>query len=340
VQPAGLFNKHNIVREASTVSSSQATPATVAKALFAVIAAAFAVSLGVGLLNGVIVRNHAASVRARQQQSRSQDAAPVSESLSSPSAIASLTCDRFRIVHNLRGNTLTVSLDTDLPDFADVVVSVSRSYFERGDTEEYPLDYLSEKGTVRDWREPRRIELSATAFSKALEDRQRTAALAGLGGEIARVADEVVIDFTVPVIQSNPAFGLGNRNLTGAATTQKGMARLVKAATSVRLPLREAAIPDSQWVNVSALVTGETYRLSRETPLMPELNPTNPLAALAAVKRIPAGGVITLEGVVTKDGDPWYRVHASFDGATRVHGWINSVALTGQRLQRDRADKH
>jgi hypothetical protein len=149
-----------------------------------------------------------------------------------------VTCNKFQIQQARTGDTLTVSLDTDLPDFTDVMVSVSRSYFKRNDPKEYPLDYLGEKSTVGKWRQPKQIRVSHDVFNERLQERQKITARAGIGGEFDHGASEVVVNFTVPINQTNEAvFGPANRNLRGAATTTSGNWRLVRAEARVRYPL-------------------------------------------------------------------------------------------------------
>ena len=70
-------------------------------------------------------------------------------------ATGNVVCNRFEALAKRTGDTLTLSLDTDLPDFTDVMVSVSRAYYKRGSSVEYPLDYFQEKSSVGKWREPR-----------------------------------------------------------------------------------------------------------------------------------------------------------------------------------------
>lgn len=257
----------------------------------------------------------------------------VSPATPSQSAPSSVTCNRFRVVKALRGDSLTLSLDTDLPDFTVVMATVSRSYFEKGSAEEYPLDYLSERSTVGEWRKPRQISVTHDKFKTDLAERQRSTALAGIGGDVARVESDVVVGFTVPINQPNPAFGPGNSRLTGAAITREGSWRLVKSHVRVPYPLTSQAIATPQWVNLNTLAIGQAYQLSEQTPLMPELNPVDPLRALAAIKQIPANGTITVRAAAMKDGDPWYRVDARDAAEKQIGvGWVNSVALTGQRL--------
>jgi len=74
------------------------------------------------------------------------------------------------------------------------------------------------------------------------------------------------------------------------------------------------------------LQIGQEYQLSKETPLMPELEPADPIAALEAIKQIPAGKTIKIIKIETKEKTAWYYVEPEGIG----HGWINSIALIGQ----------
>jgi len=76
------------------------------------------------------------------------------------------------------------------------------------------------------------------------------------------------------------------------------------------------------------LQIGQEYQLSEETPLMPELEPTDPLAALQAMEQIPVGTTIKIIKTAMRKNEinPWYNVEAEGIG----YGWINSIALIGQ----------
>jgi hypothetical protein len=86
-------------------------------------------------------------------------------------------------------------------------------------------------------------------------------------------------------------------------------------------------------LNYWDLTVRERYILSSETPLMPELNPQDPHAALNKVKQIPPNGVIRILAVSKRGGTPWYNVSV-LKGRTKTgSGWINSTALIGQDLE-------
>ena len=54
-----------------------------------------------------------------------------------------VTCNQFEIKYSLDGEKLKLSLLTDLPKDTDIMVSISRSYWETGNPTQYSVDYLS-----------------------------------------------------------------------------------------------------------------------------------------------------------------------------------------------------
>jgi hypothetical protein len=79
------------------------------------------------------------------------------------------------------------------------------------------------------------------------------------------------------------------------------------------------------------LTTQQIFTLSQTTPLMPERNPVDPIAALARMKQLPPGTKIKVIKVSDEHGTPWYQVRASSpEGNTLGRGWINALALAGQ----------
>lgn len=82
------------------------------------------------------------------------------------------------------------------------------------------------------------------------------------------------------------------------------------------------------------LRVGSAYIVSRRTPLMPEVEPADPMAALSKMKQIPVGGVFKIYGIHMKNGKPWYRVRALTANKKQIgSGFINSAALFGQTLR-------
>lgn len=76
---------------------------------------------------------------------------------------------------------------------------------------------------------------------------------------------------------------------------------------------------------------GETFQLTKATPLMPEINPVHPLAALGKMLRIPAGYFIKIKEIKLKNHTNWYFVNVySPEKQFLKTGWINGIALMRQ----------
>lgn len=100
---------------------------------------------------------------------------------------------------------------------------------------------------------------------------------------------------------------------------------LARAKTSVAL------FEAKNVTDPNTLVVGRSYVLDRETPLMPDPEPADPMAAIAQMKKIPAGSTFFVVTKRTVAGKPWYEVRTAL-GAP-VSGWFNSTALAGQALE-------
>lgn len=234
--------------------------------------------------------------------------------------------DTFDVRYDLRDGRLSVALETDLGDAAKLMVSVSRSYWERRSAEEYPVDYFSESSNVDAWRDPRTITLNHDAWKREIEQRQRVLAAAGEPFTVSRIADDIEISFVVPVNQE-PPFERLNANLTGDVVTQSGNLRIVRREIVVPYPIDATNVGQTQFADPLGLVSETTYRASGEVPLVPEIDPPDPVAAIVYIQRLSAGENFTVLETTEQRNTPWYRVR------TRVgEGWINSTALLGQEI--------
>lgn len=89
-----------------------------------------------------------------------------------------------------------------------------------------------------------------------------------------------------------------------------------------------------QAISPQALTRQATYRLSRETVLMPDYEAARALAQHRPIKKLPASSLITVLERKDVNDRSWYRVIAKGEfGQGRDEGWINSLALIGQELQ-------
>lgn len=180
--------------------------------------------------------------------------------------------------------------------------------------------------------------MSHDIFLESLNKQQQTTIGLGIGSAVARIEPELVIALTVPTVQADSRFGPDNENLVGAATSRLRRGRTVRAKSREPYPLdAKQTATGPKWANRNALVVGRTYRVSRDTPLMPALNPAGvdaTVEAIASRKIIPLDGSITIKNVMTLDGVRWYEVDARDVGnADLGTGFVNADALIGQQVQ-------
>lgn len=250
-------------------------------------------------------------------------------------AAPGVVADRFEVSQALEGDTLTISLDTDLPDETKVMVDVSRRYRQAGDTTAYVNEYFEESGTVGGWRTPRSVVLDEARWRAALSEKQRILARGGAPFDIGRVEDTVIVSFVIPVNQPDRRFGDRNQHLSGSAVSVGLLGwPLIERELHLFRKAGKADPSSPRWADPGTLQVGRRYALSRETSLMPELNPADPMGAIERIRVIPQEGSIGIVAIANREVTQWYEVEA-YDGAgARLgSGWVNSTALIGQDVQ-------
>ena len=137
-----------------------------------------------------------------RKHARKQRAAPSSP----PSTSQGVVCDRFELKWELNGTDLLLAIATGLPDEGELMVSVSRNYYEVGSDEAYSRSYFSERGPVSHWRKPRRVSLDADAWKADLKAHQdRMAGIASdLAFQVARIDDTISVSAVLHVNQDDP----------------------------------------------------------------------------------------------------------------------------------------
>lgn len=248
-----------------------------------------------------------------------------------------VVCDKFVLVTNVSGTTLNLSVDTDLPDNTVVIVGVSRSYLEKGNSATYAVDYFSERSTIGKWKSEQSISIASEDWKKELKMKQEEMSRLGLGFDVESISNKIEVQMVVPINQPDSRFGDRNQNLSGKAVSSEGL-RVIEAEKEIDYPLNAPPVGKSPFPNLDPmnLDIGQTYTIDQQTPLMPSHSPDDPLSALEDVKNIPIGGVFKVLEIYTKDNNPWYKVTA-FDPQKNLigTGWINSIALLGQKLKAD-----
>ena len=251
---------------------------------------------------------------------------------------AGVVCNKFDIIAEVNGRELTFQLSTDLPDNTEIMASVSRQYWNEGSAEDYVGDYLSRKTTVGELKLSMKVVIDDTRWKNEREQKQKLLAKMGAPFQVRKISDEVELDLTVPIFQSNPAFGKGNKNLHGPLVSNQGL-RTIRVAKKFTVPFdrRNAAgiVGKRQHsLDPTNLETSLRYRISKRTPITDEIQPKDPLKAIAEMKYLPPGSVIRILQKHTTGFLPYYYVDGQVAGSThkRFNGWISSPALMGQDL--------
>ena len=256
-----------------------------------------------------------------------------------------VVADLFELRWELEGNqTLVLAIETDLPEDAELMVSVTRTYQAVGDPETYGQqhqtygqEYYSEGGTVRHWQQPRRIALDADRWKDDLREHQDMLASISRDAviEIERISDSVEVRAVLHANQRGPRFGgHGNPRLSGkAVTSRSAMFNIIEQEDMFHLPLVGPPPPrKSRRTPWDGLESGQRYELSGETPLMAsrERKEGSGLDFLLSMRYLPTGTVILVTDVDRSEWTPWYEV--MLDGDRSVTGWINSMALMSQEI--------
>lgn len=240
----------------------------------------------------------------------------------------------FKIEYYNQDSILFLKLNTDLPDYTDIMVSVSRVYWKKGNTSKYSIEYYNEKSKVSTWREYQSVSISSSIWRDKLKNKQNEMSRIGIDLDVERISNDIVISIVVPINQNSSKFGDKNSNLKGTKVHQTGL-RIIEDEVTLIYPLNSQSI-ETKSVSLDPynLETNVTYILEKETPLMPEFDPVNPIEALNRVIKLPAKSKIKIMNIKVKAGINWYQVnaldpHNNFIGI----GWINCTALIGQKLE-------
>ena len=123
-----------------------------------------------------------------------------------------------------------------------------------------------------------------------------------------------------PVIipQTQPQVNLNGRQNTTART----------------IPTQFSEPPSFTNIDPLNLEIGQKYIVSKQIPLMPELNPTKTMEAIHNIKYLPVGCGFKVLYINKDKFNPWYKVTAFNQKTENIgSGWINSIALRGQQLK-------
>jgi len=167
-------------------------------------------------------------------------------------ADAQVVCNKFKLVTKVKGSTLDLSVDTDLPDNTVVMVSVSRSYLEKGNPSTYSIDCFSEKSAIRKWKTKHKISITSEKWKSALRAKQEKMSRLGLGFDVASISDKIEVSMVVPINQPDPRFGKRNSKLTGKAVRTTDL-RVVEDEIEIDYPLDSPPVGKSLFPSLNPL---------------------------------------------------------------------------------------
>ncbi len=127
-------------------------------------------------------------------------------------AEAQVICDRFEIKSTLNGRTISFTLDTDLPDTTNLIVTIGREYTQKKSTDIYAKNYYCTKSTVGGLLYPNMVKVDDEEWFFMLEEHQHKMDSYRIPFEVKSVSDEIFLSITVPL---DPMFGKGNELLSG-----------------------------------------------------------------------------------------------------------------------------
>lgn len=231
---------------------------------------------------------------------------------------------------------ITMHIETSLPDHAEVRFRMFRTYeATSGDgSDTYSREYFQEDGTVAQWREPRRIPTDDESWITQLRAHQDKMAV--LGPDMAFKIDSIDthIEATAYAYAHKTGERFGVREYPTLIARIQDTELVGKSEIRVIRPMMNAAaIPKrAMMVGGRDLEKGESYRLlGTKTPLMPSLDAKG-WKDIAGLVYLPAGEVIAVIGMRSRNGDPWY--HVSLPARGGREGWINSIALLAEGVYR------
>lgn len=245
-----------------------------------------------------------------------------------------LQCGTFDLQTKWLGSEVEVSLKTDLPVNTTVMFGISRVYTKVGSSEKYSGGYHSRKTIVGSLRTPKRYTVDDVKWDRQRKEQQIRMARLGEPFTIQSISNAVEVSVVVPINQSDPRFGKGNKNLVGCGVSIPGL-RIIRREVVLTAPYNGVM----SGVSVASLdprnlEVGRGYIVEKRTPLMHEHSPANPIAGLRNTRFVSPGNVLRILDRQMVAGNMWYWVAASSSTSERMgNGWVNSTALLGQKLE-------
>jgi len=253
-------------------------------------------------------------------------------------AISRYVVNRFNLTAKVKSdNQVLLKLDSDAPDGLTLGISAYRTYDGVDDTTkkkgQYMAYYFDDKISIEELKKGRMYNLDHRLWKETFETEQVRDSVTGFKRLPKSISSNVVFSvFTQP----NPdILGKDNEKLTGIAAKEHWGRKILDSKKILTIPLSVKPRTIAS-LNPENLKIGHRYRtLQDDIPLIPQYNPSDKMAALRDVKKLPSGTPFTIQKKVIFEGDSWYRVSADFD-IIKLSGWINSRAISTPEAITDR----
>jgi hypothetical protein len=148
-----------------------------------------------------------------------------------------IICDKFTMIAKINGRSLMYSLETDLPDNTNVIVSISRSYVQKNNIETYSEEYYKSNKTVGQLRLINIVTLDDNQWCQLLAKKQSMMERGNMPFVIDKISDDISISITFHINQSDPVFDKFNKNVTGKMINEKRTTRSIQDEKNITLPL-------------------------------------------------------------------------------------------------------
>ena len=244
-------------------------------------------------------------------------------------------------VTNAGERRVRININTNFPDGTNLFLSTYRIYYTKGDTIGYGGDLPEKVFSVKDGK----YETIMLINDKEWYDRYQSIAKIEPSDfpQITKISDKITINVMYTAARNQPVnvteiLGTRGEFVTGKGsehfgTGTAGRLTALSASKEFYFPMDGRVEPPPEYANYQSLKVNVTYSISKETPLAPQFEPSDPLAAISKIIYLQAGSRIRILSIEDKNNSPWYEVQAmSKMGKSIGKGWINSTALMGQGI--------
>ena len=236
---------------------------------------------------------------------------------------------------------IKITINTNFPDGTNLNINIGREYNVKGETETYAGNLLDKDFSVVNGKYDTIIIINDTEW---YNEHQRLArALPNDIHPVTKISDKITIDVLYTAAATQPEnvikiLGTRGEFVTGEGsehfgTGTAGRLTLLRVTKNFNFPREGNFKKQSEYGSYQSLKKDVTYSISKETPLMPEFEPADPIAAMSNIKYLNAGSRIKILAIKSNNNFPWYEVMVMNKiGESIGKGWINSTALIGQEI--------